>query len=177
MALSAYALPFGLRDVKIYPIDAAGTVGAGVDLPAGRTFSFKESEDFAELRGDDTIVAEHGNGPVVNWSLEAGGISLDAYKIMAGGNVNNSGVSPNAKKTYSKLGTDSRPYFKVEGQAISDSGGDVHGVVYKCKVEGEIGGDFAEGAFFVTQMSGKGIPDINNKLYDLVQNEAVTAVT
>jgi len=177
MALSAYALPFGLRDVKIYPIDSAGTVGTGVDLPASRTFSFKESEDFQELRGDDVTIARRGNGPVVAWSLEAGGISLDAYKIIAGGNVASSGVSPNAKKTFSKLGTDSRPYFKVEGQVISDSGGDFHAVVYKCKSEGEIGGDFGEGQFFVTALAGQGIPDINNKLYDLVQNETAVAVT
>ncbi len=38
------SLPFGLRDVKVYPIDAAGVVGVAVDLPVARTFSFSEAE-------------------------------------------------------------------------------------------------------------------------------------
>ena len=38
MALASNALPFGLRDVKLFPLDAATGVrtGPGVDLPASR---------------------------------------------------------------------------------------------------------------------------------------------
>ena len=52
----AETLPFGLRDVKLTPVSAAGVLGTSVDLPNGRTMSWEESEDFTTLRGDDKDV-------------------------------------------------------------------------------------------------------------------------
>jgi hypothetical protein len=176
MTLSSYALPFGLRDVKITPYNG-DVLGSAVDLPASRTFSFAESEAFEELRGDDSAIASHGAGPAVDWSLEAGGISLAAYVVLAGGAVFSSGVSPNEKKVYVKKGTDARPYFKVEGQVISDSGGDVHCVVFKCKAEGDIGGEFSEGSFFLTSCSGRGYVNSEGNLYEFVHNETAVAAS
>ena len=123
MAQASPALPFGLRDVRLYPVNADGSLGVGVDLPASRTFSFTDTEDFQTLEGDDQTKASHGGGPTVDWELEAGGMSLAAYVIIAGGAVARTGTTPNIKDTYTKLVTDTRPYFQVEGQAISDSGG------------------------------------------------------
>jgi hypothetical protein len=178
MALATNALPFGLRDVKLYALDAVGeSPGAAVDLPASRTFSFAEAEDFEELRGDDIVQASHGAGPVVNWTIESGGISLDAYKLMAGGTVSSTGVTPNIVKTYAKKGTDARPYFQVKGQVISDSGGDLWAVVYKAKSDGDIGGEFTDGSFFLTGADGKGYPNAADKLYDFVQHETATTIT
>lgn len=177
MAIPAYALPYGIRDLKLRSIDAAGVVSSTeVDIPAARTLSFAEAEDFDELRGDDIAFASHGNGPIVNWDLEGGGISLDAYVIIAGGTVTTSGTTPNSKKTFAKLGTNARPYFQVEGQVISDNGGDVHAVIYRCKATGDLGGDFTEGAFFLMGASGVGYPDSSDKLYDFVHNETAVAI-
>lgn len=178
MALPDLALPFGIRDIQLKPLDALGeTPGTAVDLPAARTLSFKDTEDFEQLEGDDVIVASHGAGPVTEWELEGGGISLLAYKVIAGGANVLSGVSPNSKRTFSKLRTDSRPYFQPEGQAISDSGGDVHAVLYRCKAEGDLEGEFANGGFFLTQCAGKGYGSaVSGKLYDFVHNETVTAI-
>jgi len=178
MTLPAYALPFGLRDVKLAPLNSDGvTYGASVDLPASMTLSFAESQDSEELRGDDVTIASHGNAPTVTWSLEAGGISLDAYKVLVGGTLTTSGVSPASKKTLNKKGTDQRPYFKIEGQIISDSGGDVHAVIYKAKATGDVGGDFQEGQFYLTDCDGTGYTDANGNLYDLVHNETAVANT
>lgn len=167
------ALPYGLRDVKL---KAEGTT-TQVDLPNSRTFSFSEAENFTELRGDDTVVAIRGTGPSVNWDLEAGGISLEAYAILVGGTVTESGVTPNIKKTYKKLVTQSRPYFRVEGQAISDSGGDFHVVLYRCKAEGDIEGELTDGEFWLTSGSGRAVKDLaSDVLYDFIQNETATAI-
>ena len=177
----ALKLPYGLRDVKLYAITYPAGVetvsSTGVDLPASRTLGFSDTEEFQELRGDDKVQASRGSGPVVEWSLEAGGIDLAAYAIMSGGSVTTSGVTPNTKKTYSKLGADSRPYFKIEGQSISDNGGDLHAVIYKCKADGSLEGEFTDGEFFVTSASGKGYPNATDKSYDFVDNETVTAIT
>lgn len=180
MPLAAYAQPFGLRDVKITPLGADGsTPGTAVDLPAARTFSFAEAEDYEQLRGDDKLIAERGSGPRVEWELESGGISLEAYAAIAGGTITTSGTTPNVKKTYNKKTSDARPYFKVAGQAMSDSGGDFHGVVYKCRATDNLEGEMSDGSFWLTSCGGTGYPSTEathtDKLYDFIHNETSTA--
>lgn len=178
MPLPENMLPYGLRDVKLTPMNSlTGVYGTMVDLPASRTFSFAESEDFEELRGDDIVQAEHGNGPLIDWDLEGGGMPLNALKVVAGGTVTDSGVTPSMKRVWLKAGTDARPEFHVEGQAINDNGGDTHVVVFRCKATGDIGSEFAEGSFAMLSASGRGYPDQNhsNKLWSIVQNETAAA--
>lgn len=178
MALAGTALPYGLRDVKIKPIDAAGVVGTSIDLPNSRTFSFEENEDFEELRGDDRVVATRGGGASVGWELESGGISLEAYAAINGGAIVSSGVTPNLKKTYTKLSTDSKPRFQVEGQAISEAGGDFHVVLYNCKATDGVEGELADQSFWLTSCSGTAIGNpSNDKIYEFVHNETATAIS
>lgn len=180
MALPESALPFGLRDVKLTPILANGTLDTGneVDLPASRVFSFKETEEYEQLDGDDTAVASHGKGPLVEWELESGGISLAVWKVLSGGTTATSGTTPAETNTYTKLTTDSRPYFQVEGQAISDSGGDFHTRVYRCKADGDLEANMENGSFLLTSASGKGYGDLTSKkLYEFIHNETETAIT
>lgn len=176
MALSE-SLPYGLRDVKIYPI-VNGVVGAGVDLPNSQTFSFEEAEEFDELRGDDKVRAKRGKGPSVNWTLESGGISLPAYAILNGGTATLSGTAPNQKYTYSKKGSDQRPEFQVEGRSISESGGDFHAVVYRCKTDGKISGELSDGSFWISKCDGTAMPRTSDDaLYDFVQNETAAEIS
>jgi len=177
MALATKVLPYGLRDVQLRAISAAGVVSTtSIDLPVARTLKFSETEDFEELRGDDKVEASHGAGPIVEWDLEGGGISFEAYALLAGGTVTSSGVTPAAKKTYSKLVTNARPYVQIEGQAISDNGGDMHGVIYRAKADGALEGTMGDGTFWLTSASGKGYGDSSDKLYDFVQNETAIAI-
>lgn len=180
MALANPPLPFGLRDVKVYPIDEDGNVGSGVDLPAGQTFSFKEAETFEILKGDDLSLASHGGGPTVTWELESGGISLEAYQVIMGGTITTSGTEPNLVKTFTKGALDQKPYFQVEGQAISDSGGDFHCIVYRCKADGGFDGAFTNSKFLVSKATGTGFGNVQTggdlTLYQFVQNETVTAI-
>lgn len=177
-------LPFGLRDVKITPYtDATATALAAqsIDLPNSRVFSFAETEEFEELRGDDELAAVHGSGPVVNWELEGGGVSLEAVRAMYGGTISETGSTPNRVKRLRKLKTDQRPYFKVEGQVISDSGGDLHAVVWRCKSTDDLSGEFSDGQFFLTGASGQGLGcliagDDFGVVWDFVQNETATAI-
>lgn len=169
------ALPFGMRDCKIYPYtDAQGTILAekGFDLPNSQTFSFADSEDFTDLRGDDELVASHGNGAQVNWTLEAGGIALQVWAIFTGGQIIETGTAPNRVITLRKLSDDARPYFKVVGQIMSESGGDVRAIVYRAKCNGDISGQFGDGQFFVTSADGIGLSIPGTRLlYDIEQHE------
>lgn len=177
------ALPYGMRDVKLTRYsDAAGTVLAGtsVDLPYMQTLSFSETEEFQQLRGDDKVIAIRGQGSMVEWELEAGGLDLAAWEILTGGTIILTGLTPNRKWILRKRSTASRPYFRAHGRAISDSGGDVHSVIYRCRANDTIEGEFADGEFFVTSASGQGLPlindDINDLLYDIIVNETATII-
>jgi len=172
-------LPFGLRQVKIIPLDNTGATvpASSLLLPASRTFSFKETEDFTTLEGDDHTVASHGAGPVVEWDLEGGGIDLKLWKLLSGGTIVEAGTTPNQIRTYTKLTSDARPYFQVEGRSISDSGGDYHQVVYRCKADGDLEADQSNGDFLLTKCSGHGFGNLTDgKLYDFVQNESAVAL-
>jgi len=177
MPISAYALPYGLRDVKLKALSSSEVLGSAVDLPVSRTFSFEDAEDFEDLRGDDTLVATHGQGAQVNWELESGGISLEAAAVLLGGTISQTGTTPNVIKKLAKVATDARPYFQVEGQSISDSGGDFHIKLYKCKVTGNFSGEMAEGSFWISNCTGLGLSKTTGELYDIIHNETVTAIT
>lgn len=169
-------LPYGLREVRIALLSAAGVPGTFVKLPNGQTLSFSEKEDFQELRGDDKVIAKRGNGPIVEWDLEAGGIDLAAYAIMNGGVVTTTGAAGTLKNVYAKTGTDAKPSFWAEGQAMSESGGDFHVTLYKCKADGGIQGELKDGEFWVTKASGTGIANAANKLYDFTENATAAAI-
>ena len=78
-----------------------------------------------------------------------------------------------------KFATNSRKYFRAEGQAISDSGGDIHAILYRCRCNDSIEGEFADGEFFITSASFLGLPLLDadfDLLYDFIQNETATAI-
>lgn len=183
MPLTTIPLPFGLRDLKLTPFtDLTATVyaGASIDLPNVRTLSFAEAEEFEELRGDDSLVATHGSGPNVEWELEAGGVSLEAVAAMYGGTVATTGTTPNQVKSLKKAVTQVRPYFKIEGQSISDSGGDLHCIIYRAKATDNLSGEFTDGSFFLTGASGTGLKSLVSADIDLVwawvQNETAVSI-
>lgn len=177
------ALPFGVRDTKVtpYTTDAATTLGTGADQPNARTLSFSESEDYEELRGDDKVVSIRGLGATVEWEMEAGGISVPAYKNVNGGTTTTSGVAPAQVTTYVKKVTDTRPYFKAEGQSMSDLGGDFHVVLYKARASNGVEGELSDGSFWLTSTSGIALPaNLTGKidvLYEFVLNETVAPIT
>lgn len=176
------AYPFGLRDVKIKPMTdpALETLGAALDLPASRTMTCTESESYEELRGDDKIITSRGMGASVDWDLEGGGVSFDILKALVGGVLTDTGVTPNQVRKLAKKATDSRPFFRMEGQVMSDNGGDVHMVLYRCRATGDVEYNFADGEWFLTQCSGQAFPSqavgTVDALYDLIYNETITAI-
>jgi hypothetical protein len=179
-----HSLPYGMRDIKLTRYtDASATVldSTPVDLPVARTLSFSESEDFSALRGDDEVVANHGAGPIVEWELESGGLSFEAWAVLSGGDVIETGLTPNRTRKIKKNTGQSRPEFKIEGQIISDSGGDVHAVVWRCKVTDKLEGEFTDSEFMLTNASGQGlgsrITGSDGDLWEFTQNETTSVIT
>lgn len=181
-------IPYGLREVKVTTYTSGETLAASsLKLPASRTFSFTEAEDFEELRGDDGVVTTRGKGAGVEWSLEGGGLDLNVAAAMFGGTVTASGTTPAQVQSMRKNVTDVRPFFKMEGRALSDSGGDFHAIVYKCKCTDNLEFSLEDGSFTLYGAGGKGLPRQTaitgppavpaGTLYDLIQNETAVPIT
>ena len=176
------AYPFGMRDIGLTPFtdSTLETLGTMVKVPAARTMSWTEAEDFEPLRGNDKTITSRGLGASVEWEMEGGGISLTALKIIIGGTITDTGTTPAQIRKFRKSANDSRPFFKAEGQAISDSGGDVHAILYRCRATGDVEYSFSDGQWFLTQCSGEAFPSqavaTLDALYDIIQNETVTAI-
>lgn len=172
-------LPYGLRDVKVATLDAAGVKGTLVDLPNAQTFEFSESTSTQTLRGDDKVVAQRTTVDAVEWTLDNGGISLQAYTVIAGGEVTTSGVTPNVVTKWRRMGDDVYPDFYVEGQAMSESGGDHHTVIHRAKAS-TISGTHQDGEFWVSHAEGTGIATLTaaneGAVWDMVENETATAI-
>lgn len=175
--------PYGLRQLMLTPyVDAQGTILAATSypMPVAMTMGFSETEQFDELRGDDVLVAVHGRGPQVDWSLEAGGLPIKPWAIISGGMVLEEGVTPNRRVRLRKSGDDQRPYFRADGRSVSDSGGNVIGRIYRCKANGRLQADRRGGSFMTSAIDGVGLPlvgDAGRWLYEWIQNETDTPLS
>lgn len=176
-------LPFGLREIDVTPFttSAATAYGTRVKLPYARQLQFAEAVESTSLRGDDEEIASRETAPAVEWSIESGGLPFEAMAVMYGGTVTETGVTPNRVKKWRKHKNDGRPYFRIRGRAISDSGGDVWGIIYKAKATDNMEGTFGDGEFFLSSGGGRGIastvPADLGYVWDFVQNETPTALS
>lgn len=179
----ADALPYGVRDIKLTQYtDAAGTTlnTSSVDLPYIQTLNFTEAEEFQELRGDDKLITTRGRGSQVNWSLESGGLPVYAWAVLTGGSVVETGLTPNRVTELKKKATSSRPFFRIDGKIISDTGGDVLVRIYRCRATGDIQANFAGGEFTTSQISGVGLPlldDTNDLIYSIFRRETAASLS
>jgi hypothetical protein len=158
---------FGLSDVKLTPLPS----GSQVDLPAGRVVSFRERTKTAELSGDDSLQAVVSFADVVEWELEAGGISLEAYALMSGRTVVTSGSTPNEEASLPGEAAQAFPYFKMYGRSLGDGSDDVHVKLLKCKVSGGLEGSFQDGQFFVKRCRGIAVDNGTTGIWEIVQHE------
>lgn len=174
---------YGCRDLKLTEyIDASGMVlsDTSVDLPYIQHLNFTEAEEFAELRGDDKLLTTRGKGAQVNWDLESGGINIAAWAVITGGSVFERGLSPNREIELRKRATQTRPFFRIDGKIISDSGGDVLVRIYRCRANGDITANFTDGDFQTSQIAGVGLPlldDTNDLLYSIFRRETSSEIS
>ena len=179
----ADGLPYGVRDLKLTQyLDALGMVlgPTSVDLPYIQTLNFTEAEEFSELRGDDKLITTRGRGSMVNWDLESGGLPIAAWAVMTGGSVIERGLTPDREIELQKKATQTRPWFRIDGKIISDSGGDVLVRIYRCRANGDISANFTDGEFQTSSVTGVGYPlldDTNDLLYSIFRRESTSAMT
>ncbi len=171
MPLTSNTKPFGLRQVTLVPLPS----GTAVALSAAQTLSFKEALTSGELRGNDATQAIAAIVDKVEWSLEAGGISFDAIKVLTGRTITATGTTPAQKNTILARAGDTYPYFKIYGKIINDDGSDIHVLIYKAKLTDGLEGEWKDGEFFIQSASGIAIDD-GSKMFEMVHNETATTV-
>lgn len=162
--------PFGLRNVVLVSADGS----SHVSLPAAQTLTFGERVVSDELAGNDRVTAVVSIPDAVEWELEAGGISLEAYALMTGRTVTESGTTPHRTNTLYGQAAIAFPYFKIYGKAISDGTDDIHVKIPKAKITDTIEGEFANGKFWVTKCKGIAVEtliDGQMRTYVFAQNE------
>lgn len=179
MALSDTRLPYGLRDLKVATLSNTGVKGTLVDLPNGQTLEFTETTSEQELRGDDVVKAKRTTVEAVEWTLDAGGINFEAMVVIAGGTITTTGSTPNVVKKWRRLEGESYPDFYLEGQALSESGGDHHTIIHRAKAN-QISGSHQDQEFWVSHAEGTGIGTLTaanvGAVWDMVANETTTAI-
>lgn len=179
MALAVTRLPYGLRDIKVATLDSAGVKGTLVDLPNAQTLEFTEETASQTLRGDDAVQAQRVTIDTVSWSMDSGGISFEAYTVIAGGAIASTGTTPAVKKTWTRMGTDSYPDFFLEGQSMSESGGDNHIVFYRAKAT-QISGTLQDQEFWISHAEGNAIATLTvadvGKVWAMVANETAAVI-
>jgi hypothetical protein len=137
--------------------------------------SFSERVRSGELSGDDAVKAVAAYAEAVEWELENGGISLEAWALLTGRTATESGSTPNQTNTLTGSAGDSFPYIKIYGKSLGEGDDDIHCKIYKAKVT-SLEGTFQEGEFFVTSCSGVAIDDGSNGIFDFVQNETAASL-
>jgi len=161
--------PFGLRDIKVVPLPS----GSPVDLPAAQTLTWKPRFRSGELSGDDALQSVVAFVDAYEWSLGAGGISLEALAVLVGNTVSSSGTTPNQVKTLNIAAGDNMPYFKIYGKALGENtNDDIHVKIYKAKLT-SMEGQFQDAQFYITSCSGLAV-DGGAGIIDIVQNETAT---
>lgn len=185
MALPTVLKLLELEDVKVSPlVSDTGTepqYDAAVDIPGVTKLGISPKIENKKLQGDSKLLDIYSKVTEIELSLEFAKLSLDAMKVLVGGDVVESGTSPDLVATYSltpDLAT--APYFKLEGRwTYADEGaGDAHVVFYKCKVSdisfevNDASGDF--GKVTATVFA---IPcESNNAWFDIVVNETAKPI-
>lgn len=163
--------PFGLRQIALYNADGTGKLL----LPAALMMHVTPLVETARFTADGHLVGAAALVSGAEWELEAGGISLEAIKVMTGRTIALTGTTPNQVNTVLARAGDTYPWFKIYGKSVGDGADDIHVLIYKAKLTDGLEGEFADGEFYVQSCSGIAV-DNGSKLYEIVQNETATTV-
>jgi len=165
MAIDGNVTVRGLREIRV----KRGLQTA--ILPAAQTLKFTERVTAAELRGNDKVVDSSTFVEAIDFQITEGGIPLEAYAIMTGRTLVAAGTGTAETMTMTVKAGDIYPYFTLYGKSIGNVGDDVHVKLFNCKLTAGMDGTLADGAYYITTISGVAVDDGTGNLMDIVRNE------
>lgn len=186
MALAHVTKLYGVVDGKIAkltadPAGGSATYGSLIDVPGIKTIAITGTVDTKQLRGDNAKLDQFSVLSDISATVTHAKISLDAFAVMVGGAVADTGTTPNQKATYDLLGTDSMNYFKLEGVTplggVDVVGGDFHYVLHKLILTAYPEEGFAEEDYKIISFTASASPRIaDSKWIQKVFNETAAAI-
>lgn len=177
------SLPYGLTDLVIEPLDATFTpvTAAGVKMLNGQTIDVAFSEDQTDEEGYGQVVGTVYAATKADVTLHAAGTDLDALAAITGGTVASAGSSPNIVQTLDiGVVSQARPYCRVTGRALGNTGGDVWMRVNAVRFSLPDGG-LDHKAFNETEIKGTAIAptagSASGKIMSRVHHQTPTTIT
>jgi len=162
--------PFGLKQITL----VNNADNQAIILPAALELEFEETVVSGEFFGNDELQGLVTQPLGVKGKFKAGGIPLNAYALMTGHTLTNTGTTPNEVATL-EGDSASFPYFKIYGKSLGDEGDDVHVKILKCKLTSSPKGAFKRGEFFMLEAEFQGVK-VDGKAYDMVAHETAVAL-
>lgn len=177
------SLPYGLTDIVVEPLDSsfAPVVAAGVRGLNGQTMDVAPTEDQTDEEGYGQVVGTVYSATKADVTLHLAGTDLDLLAAITGVAVVSTGSAPNVVQTLDigVAGTN-RPYCRVTGRALGNTGGDawlrVNAVRFSLP-----GGGFDHKAFNETDIKGTAIAPTagapSGKLMSRIHHQTATVLT
>lgn len=177
------SLPYGLTDLVIEPLDAsfAPIASAGRKMLNGQTMDVAPTEDQTDEEGYGVVVGTVYLATKADVTLHSAGTDLDVLAAITGGTVVSTGTTPSIVQTLDiGVAAQARPYCRVTGKALGNTGGDawlrVNAVRFSLP-----GGGFDHKAFNETDITGTAIAPTagaaSGKLMTRIHHETATALT
>jgi hypothetical protein len=157
-------MPWGIKEIKL---KRNSTV---VELPASMTLKFKEKFVSARGRGGNALRALAAAPDGVEWEMSALGLDLEAYALIRGLTVVETGVTPNQVKTLSSSNTNNIPYFDIYGRALGVGNDDIHYHIINAKLTEGLDAPFEDGKLTESALKGEALD------WEMVQNETATEI-
>ena len=185
MASTHVSKVYSVEDAKIAamtadPSGGTTTYGSLIDVPGIKNVGIGFEINTVSLLGDNTELESDSTLRAVTLTFDHAKVSLDALAVFLGGTNTDSGTGSAEIATYRRLSTDTMSYFKFEAKTPTSGtdniGGDVHLLVYKCKItDYSLGMPEQDNA--TISASARGVARASDlRLWDLVFNETAAAI-
>jgi len=184
-AIGTTAFIRGIKDasIKLLTLDSSEslTYGTLYDIPTIQEISITKRILEEEQKGDGKIADIYTEFELIEFSVKNGRISLDNLSALTGATITAGGTTPSQSQTIDFTGSDSIPYFKLEGVAKyvnADSADvkDAHFILWKCKIN-SLSYALTTDGYASVSFGGKAIPTINDDKTDsIVFNETAAAI-
>lgn len=168
----SYGAPqFGLKDVKIATWTTTGTYGTAVDVPSVQMLNTTISVISAKLEGDDKTTDTQSKRTGGAITFRFGAIDIDVWEVLTGLSDNESGSTPNAKRTLT-ITAAKYPYIGIVGIADATQGaGDLHVFIPKCKVMGDVSLKLEHGQYSIPEVTLEAVEDGAYGICQLIEHE------
>lgn len=110
---------YDVDDVKIARNNGDGTFGTWIDVPSCDLFVATVRLKSAEMRGDARITAIASAAEAAEVQVRMGSFSFDAYEVIFGSTVSESGSGSGEKIEMSIGATQRMPYFGVIARSLA----------------------------------------------------------